>query len=92
MKKTSQFYITLCHSALLVADALFQYGGGSGQIHYARFECSGDEEELANCSVAQNSSIEEITVCSHADDAAVICTNGMIAKYNNVVDEGAVDH
>ena len=56
------------------ADALFGYGGGSGNIHFSKFSCSGDESHLLNCSVEQSG--VDVTFCRHNEDAGVRCPSG----------------
>ena len=48
-----------------------QYGGGSGQIYTV--SCNGDETYLESCP-GQNSI--NVILCTHADDAGVICRKG----------------
>ena len=54
------------------ADALYEYGDGSGPIHYVNFQCTGDETHLVNCSVGAFFS------CSHSEDAGVRCTDSKL--------------
>ena len=57
------------------ADALFRFGGGSGPIHFAGFQCNGSESHLLNCSISVDSSTELI-LCLHSEDAGVRCRSG----------------
>ena len=65
------------------AEALYSYGGGSGPIHYAGFQCSGTETHLVNCAVATNASLVQEINCVHDEDAGVRCTNGKQFSYFN---------
>ena len=58
--------------AYIGADAVYQYGGGSGPIHYAGFQCAGNETHLVNCS-ADDQGIRD---CQHNEDAGVRCQSG----------------
>ena len=49
------------------ADALYEYGGGSGPIHFPEVNCTGNEIHLVNCSV------EYRYTCYHFEDAGVRC-------------------
>ena len=72
-------YPELCqtHYTIIItdADAVFRFGGGSGPIHFAEFQCSGSESHLLNCSISIDSSIESIP-CGHSEDAGVRCLSG----------------
>ena len=57
------------------ADALYAYGGGSGPIHFAGFQCHGNESYLINCSVSHTMSVIH---CRHREDAGVRCPNGKL--------------
>ena len=56
------------------ADALYKYGGGSGPIHYANFQCSGHETHLVDCSVGPQ------FFCFHFEDAGVRCSNSKLSS------------
>ena len=43
------------------------YGAGSGLIHLDDVQCTGDEEDLFNCTYTQDHD------CSHTEDAGVDC-------------------
>lgn len=43
------------------------YGQGTGPIHLAGLECTGDENSLFTCASNPN------TQCTHSQDAAVMC-------------------
>ena len=69
------------------ADALDTYGGGSGPIVYAGFQCCGNETHLINCSV-EHSGLGVIT-CMHDEDAGVRCPSGecgLTIGYDNSTD------
>ena len=55
------------------ADALYQYGGGSGPIH-GGFRCTGNETHLVNCSFDD----EVAKYCLHSQDVGVRCLSGEI--------------
>ena len=70
------FFLALPHPwriGFFPADSLPQpqYGGGSGQIN--TISCNGDETYLESCP-GQNSF--NVILCTHADDAGVICRKG----------------
>ena len=56
------------------AESLYAYGGGSGPIHFAGFQCRGDESHLVNCSV--DFSGPAVVPCQHFEDAGVRCPSG----------------
>ena len=55
------------------ADALYQYGGGSGPIH-SGFQCTGNETHLVNCSFDD----KVARYCPHSQDVGVRCLSGEI--------------
>lgn len=48
------------------------YVAGTGPIHWTDFKCAGDETDLASCSHSN-----ETTLCSHSEDAGVVCLPGI---------------
>ena len=56
---------------------LISYGGGSDPIHYAEFQCIGNETRLANCTA------NDSPQCDHGKDAGVRCPSGeQVTCYN----------
>ena len=52
---------------------MYDYGDGSGPVHFADIHCIGNETHLVNCSVD-----EDITISLYCDNAGVRCPNGII--------------
>ena len=57
----------LCCPAGSIALPGAFFGPGEGAILANRFDCSGSEEHLVNCS------FDPVASCSHDDDASVQC-------------------
>ena len=55
------------------ADALYDYGDGSGPVHFSEFHCTGNETHLLNCSVD-----EDIAISVYCVNAGVRCPTGML--------------
>ena len=58
-----------------VATDMFGYGLSTQPILIMNVECSGNENNISECS---HSEISNVGVCLHADDAGVICEGGFI--------------
>ena len=50
------------------------FGEGTGRIWLDNVQCTGNETSLLNCSVASS----EVIPCTHANDAGVRCSQGII--------------
>ena len=56
--------------------AIYEYGGGSGPIHYDNLFCSGNETRLVDCNVVDDADDTTVSVCFHYEDAGVSCPTG----------------
>ena len=68
----------MCHQlgyqqALAITTGAFDFGPGSGLIHFQNVTCQGSESNLFMCPLSRDT-----TSCSHSQDVGVICTG----RYN----------
>ena len=52
---------------------MYDYGDGSGPVHFSGFYCTGNETHLVNCSVD-----EDIAISVYCVNAGVRCPTGML--------------
>ena len=49
------------------------YGEGTGRILLTSVECTGSEKKLVDCDISN----DDVSSCTHAVDAGLLCQNGM---------------